>query len=56
MGQFERVVLKHALPYVKQITCGNLLYDAGNPKPVLCDNIGGGVGGLRGRGHRYTYG
>ena len=26
------------LPYVKLIASWNLLYDAGNPKLVLCDN------------------
>ena len=35
--------------YVKQPASGNLLYDAGSPKPVLCDNLeevwdGEGVG------------
>ena len=36
----------------------NLLYDAGNPKLVLCDNLEGsnGEGGSRGRGHMHTYG
>ena len=41
VGRTERVAVKHALPYVKQITCGNLLYDAGNPKVMLCDNLEG---------------
>ena len=30
-----RVVFKHALPYVKQIASGNLLYDTEHPNPVL---------------------
>ena len=29
----------YTLPYVKKITSGSLMYDAGNPKPVLCDNL-----------------
>ena len=34
------------LPYVKQIASGNLLFDSGNPKPVLCDFLEGvGWGG-----------
>ena len=28
----------YTLPYVKQITSGNLLYDTGSSKPVLCGN------------------
>ena len=37
----------YTLQYVKQIASGNLVYDTGNPKPVLCDNLKGwdGVGG-----------
>ena len=40
----------YTLPYVKQIASGSLMYDAGNPKPVLCDNLEGqgGEGGVRG--------
>ena len=36
----------------------NLLYDAENPKLVLCDNLKGwnGEGASRGRGHTHTYG
>ena len=39
----------HTLPYVEQIARGNLLYDAENPKRMLCDNLEGwdGVGGGR---------
>ena len=39
----------YTLQYVKQIASGNLVYDTGNPKPVLCDNLKGwdGVGGGR---------
>ena len=29
----------YTLPYVKQIASGSSLCDAGNPKPVLCDNL-----------------
>ena len=51
----------YTLPYVKQTASGNLLYDAGNPMPVLCDNKTGGVarkvgGRFKRRGHMYTYG
>ena len=35
----ERVTWKLTSPYVKQIANGNLLHDAGNPKPVLYDNL-----------------
>ena len=39
----------YILPYVKQIASGNLLYDAENSNPVLCDNLEGwdGMGGRR---------
>ena len=39
----------YILPYVKQIGSGNLLFEAGSRKPVLCDNLeeGDGVGGGR---------
>jgi len=49
VGWLERVILKRALTYVKWIAGGNLLYDPGNPKLVLCDNIeeGNGEGGER---------
>ena len=45
----ERVTWKLALPYVKQIKSGSLMYDTGNPKPGLCDNLEGwdGEGGER---------
>ena len=32
---------KHILPYVKYIASGNLLYVAGKPKPVLCEDLEG---------------
>ena len=31
----------YAIPYAKSKASGNLLYDTGNPKPVLCDNLEG---------------
>ena len=31
----------NTLSYVKQITSGNLTYDAGNSNLVLCDNLRG---------------
>ena len=34
----------YILPYVKYIAHGNLLYNTGSPKPVLCHNLGGGRG------------
>ena len=36
--------LEYTLLFVKHIANGNLLYDAGNPKPVLCDNLEGWIG------------
>ena len=52
----------YTLQYVKQIASGNLVYDTGNPKPVLCgdlegwDGEGGGRGFSRRKGHIHTYG
>ena len=49
----------YTLPYIKQPASGSLLYDAGNPKPVLCDNLdgwggqGGGGGNQEGGTHVY---
>ena len=51
----------YTLPYVKQIASGSLMYDEGNPKLVLCDNLegwgreGGGSGDQEG-GDTYIYG
>ena len=46
-----RIALKHILHYVKWIASGSLVYEAGHPKPVLCDNLekwdGEGDGGGR---------
>ena len=49
-----REIETYTMPYVKQTANGNLLYDAGNPKPVLCDYLEGWERGLRGRGHVYN--
>ena len=38
------------LPYVKYITSGSLLYYAGNPKPVLSNNLEGWDGVGKGSG------
>ena len=48
-GRIERMVWKHTSPRVKQITSGNLLYEAGSSDPVLRDNPEGwdGLGGGR---------
>ena len=35
--------MKHPSPHVKAIASGSLMYDAGNPKLVLCDNLRDGV-------------
>ena len=49
------------LPYVKQTASGSLMYDAGNPKLVLCLNLEWWVRVGRGRevqeeGHMYVHG
>ena len=49
------------LPYVKQITNGNLLHDSGTSNQSSVTTLGGGwggkwEGGSTGRGHMYTYG
>ena len=45
----ENSIETYTLQYAIQIASGNLLYDAGNPKPMLCDNTEGwdGEGGGR---------
>ena len=35
----ENSIETYILPYVKWIASGSLMYDAGNPKLVLCDNL-----------------
>ena len=54
----ERVTWKLTLPYVKQITIGDLLYVSGNTNRGSVPNRGYGGGGVGwgGRGHMYTYG
>ena len=49
----------YTLPYLKQITSGNLLYDSGNSNRGSVTIQRGGVGwdgGSGGRRHMYTYG
>ena len=41
---------RYILLYVIQISSGSLRYDAGNPKPVLYDNLEGWVAEGGGRG------
>ena len=36
---WEKSIETYTLSYVKQIASGSLLYEAGNPKPGLCDNL-----------------
>ena len=38
---WENSIETYVLPCVKQITSASLMYDAGHPKPVLCDNLEG---------------
>ena len=45
---WKNSIRTYTLPYVEQITRGSSTYDAGNPKPVLCDNLEDGVGMERG--------
>ena len=46
----------YTLPYVKEITSGNLLYDAGNSNLVFCDNLEGrDMGGSFKRGETCVY-
>ena len=35
----ESSIETFTLPHIKQIASGNLLYDSGNPKLVLCDYL-----------------
>ena len=57
---WKNSIEKYTLPYVQVIALGSLIYNAGNPKLVLCYNLQSGMGrdeeGERGRGHMYTYG
>ena len=51
----DSLIQRYILLYVIQISSGSLRYDAGNPKPVLYDNLkgwgaeGGGRGVQEGR-------
>ena len=47
---WESSIETQTLPYVKQRVSGNLLYEAGNSNPVLCDNLEGWDGVRGGRG------
>ena len=41
-GMFwENSTETYILPYVKQTATGSLTHDAGQPKPVPCDNLEG---------------
>ena len=44
---WENSIETYKLPYVNQITSESLVYEAEHPKPVLCKNLQGGVGGKR---------
>ena len=43
MTIWENSIETYILPYVKWVASGSLLCDAGNPKPVLHDNLEGGL-------------
>ena len=47
---WENSIETYTLPYVKWIASGSLLYEAGNPKLVLCDILGRWDGEGDGRG------
>ena len=60
-ANWESSMETYTLPYVKQIASGKLLYDVGTQAGTLWQLRGVGwrgrwEGGLRGRGHMYTYG
>ena len=38
---WEKSIETYTLPYVKYTTNESLMYEAGHPKPVLCDNLKG---------------
>ena len=38
---WENRIEAYTLPYVTQKSSGSLMYDAGYPKSVLCDNLEG---------------
>ena len=47
---WKNSIEKYRLPYVQVIALGSLIYNAGNPKLVLCDNLKGWSGEGGGRG------
>ena len=47
---WENSTETYRLPYVKEIASGTLMYDTGNPKLVLCDNLEGWGGEAGGNG------
>ena len=47
---WENSTETYRLPYVKEIASGTLMYDTGNPKLVLCDNLEGWGGEADGNG------
>ena len=57
-GGFAKTAMKYHVTIGKVESQGTLLFDAGNPKPVLCDNLKGGRGretaGRDTRGRRQT--
>ena len=36
---WENSIEIYTLPHVKSIVNGSMLFDTGNPNPVLCDNL-----------------
>ena len=53
---WENIIETYTFPYVKQTDSGSLIIDAGDPKPVLCENLdawSGREGVSKGRGHVY---
>ena len=55
VGQMYRAALTRTPLYVRQATEGKLLCNR-ERSPALCDNLDGGLGGSRGRGHMYICG
>ena len=59
---WENSMETYTLPYVKYVASGSLMYNAGNPNLVLCDNLEGwrkegcGRGIQEGGVHMYVYG
>ena len=38
---WENTIETYIVPYVKETACRSLMYDVGNSKLVLCDNLKG---------------